>query len=108
MYNTVHFTDFGSYVVVADGCRFLSGSKYHHLNRTDIPMALQGGALRRTRVADDCWIGSNAVIMNDIGTGSIVGAGAVVTSRVEPFTIVAGNPAKPLRRRIQLGVASDR
>jgi virginiamycin A acetyltransferase len=108
MYNTVHYVDFGSYVVIADGCRFLSGAKYHSFNRTDIPMALQGGALRRVRVADDCWIGSNAVVMNDVGTGGIVGAGAVVTSAVEPYTIVAGNPARLLKRRIQLGLASDR
>jgi virginiamycin A acetyltransferase len=108
MYNTVHYVDFGSYVVVADGCRFLSGSKYHRFDRTDIPMALQGGCLRRIRVADDCWIGSNAVVMNDVGTGGVVGAGAVVTAPVESYSIVAGNPAKPLRRRIELGLVLDR
>ena len=42
-FNTIHYCDFGSYVVVADGCQFLSGSKYHNMDRVDVPMALQAG-----------------------------------------------------------------
>jgi acetyltransferase-like isoleucine patch superfamily enzyme len=99
MYNTIHHCDFGSYVVVAEGCRFLSGSRYHNFDRTDVPMAVQGGKLRRIRVGDDCWIGANAIVMTDIGTGSIVGAGSVVTAPVETSTVVAGNPARVIRKR---------
>jgi acetyltransferase-like isoleucine patch superfamily enzyme len=99
MYSTIHHCDFGSYVVAAEGCRFLSGSRYHNFDRTDVPMAVQGGKLRRVRVGDDCWIGANAIVMRDVGPGSIVGAGAVVTAPVEPYTVVAGNPARIIRRR---------
>jgi len=99
MYNTIHHCDFGSYVVVAEGCRFLSGSRYHNFERTDIPMAVQGGRLRRIRVGNDCWVGANAIVMSDIGSGSVVGAGAVVTAPVQALTIVAGNPARVIRRR---------
>lgn len=97
---TIHYCDIGSYVLIADGCQLLSGSRYHNFDRTDIPIALQGGQLRRIQIGDDCWIGANAVLMNDIGQGSVVGAGAVVTKAVEPYTVVAGNPAKPIRRRL--------
>jgi len=100
MYNTVHYCDFGSYVLVADGCRFLSGARYHNYNDTKRPMALQGGKLRRIKIGDDCWIGANAIIMDDLGTGSIAGAGAVVTRSVEPYSIVAGNPAKKIHSRL--------
>lgn len=50
----------------------------------------------------DVWIGHGAVIMPGvtIGTGAIVGSGAVVTRDVEPYTIVAGVPAKTIRRRV--------
>jgi acetyltransferase-like isoleucine patch superfamily enzyme len=99
MYNTVHHCDFGSFVLTAEGCRFLSGPHYHNYDRLDVPMALQGGKLRRIRVADDCWIGANAVVMNDVGKGSVVAAGAVVTDAVEPLTVVGGVPARLLRRR---------
>ena len=51
-------------------------------------------------IEDDVWIGASAVILPGItiGTGAIVGAGAVVTRDVEPNTIVAGVPARELRK----------
>jgi acetyltransferase-like isoleucine patch superfamily enzyme len=51
------------------------------------------------RLEDDVWIGANAVILKGVTLhrGAIVGAGAVVTSDVAPFTIVAGNPAQVVR-----------
>lgn len=99
MYNTIHHVDFGSYVLTAEGCRFLSGPNYHRFDRTDVPMALQGGTLRRIVIEDDVWVGANAVVMNDLGQGSIVGAGSVVVDKVEPFTIAAGVPCRPIRSR---------
>lgn len=99
MYNTIHHCDFGSYVLTAEGCRFLSGSRYHNFDRTDVPMALQGGNLKRIMVADDAWVGTNAVVMANLGHGSIIGAGAVVADDVDEFTIVGGVPAKVIRTR---------
>jgi acetyltransferase-like isoleucine patch superfamily enzyme len=99
MYNTVHYCDFGSYVLTAEGCRFLSGAKYHNFERTDIPMALQGGKLRRIRLADDCWIGANAIVMSSVQRGAIVGAGAVVTQEVTEYQIVGGVPARAIGSR---------
>lgn len=98
-YNVIHYCDFGSYVLISDLCQFLSGSQYHSHDRTDIPMALQKGKIRRIQIQEDTWIGANSIIMNDIGKGSIVGAGTVVTKPVEAYNIVAGNPAQIIRRR---------
>lgn len=52
-------------------------------------------------VGDRAWIGYRAVILPGIkiGEGAVVGAGAVVTKDVAPFTIVAGNPARPIGQR---------
>lgn len=99
MYNTVHHCDFGNDVMTAEGCRFLSGSKYHNFERRDIPMTQQGGELKRIRIGNDVWIGSNSVIIEDIGDGSVVGAGFVVNREVESYSIVAGNPAKLIKKR---------
>jgi len=52
-------------------------------------------------IGNDVWIGHGAVIMPGvtIGDGAIVGSSAVVTKDVEPYTIVAGVPAKVIKRR---------
>ena len=54
-----------------------------------------------TVIGNDVWIGQNAVILPGVhvGDGAIIGANSVVGSEVEPYTIVAGNPAKPIRKR---------
>ena len=51
-------------------------------------------------VEDDAWIGANSVILSGvrIGRDAVIGAGSVVTKDVEPFTIVAGNPARVIKR----------
>ncbi len=61
-------------------------------------------AQRQSRIAHighDTWIGASAMIKPEVtlGHGAIVAAGAVVTKDVDPYTIVAGTPAKPLRLR---------
>lgn len=52
-------------------------------------------------IGNDVWIGYEAVIMSGvhIGDGAIIGTRAVVTRDVEPYTIVGGLPAKPIRKR---------
>jgi virginiamycin A acetyltransferase len=54
-----------------------------------------------TIIGNDVWIGEHSTILAGvkIGDGVIIGARSVVASDVEPYTIVCGNPAKPIRRR---------
>ena len=56
----------------------------------------------RVIIGPDVWIGHAAIIMPgvSIGTGAIVGSGSVVTKNVAEYCIVAGNPAKLIRRRV--------
>ncbi|MCP5007919.1 MAG: acyltransferase, partial [Planctomycetes bacterium] len=51
-------------------------------------------------IGEDTWIGNGSVVMANIGKKCIVGAGSVVTKDVEEYSIVAGNPAKLLKKRI--------
>lgn len=55
-----------------------------------------------TTIGNDVWIGAGAFLRSGIkiGNGAIIGAHAVVTKDVEPYNIVAGNPARVLRKRI--------
>ena len=51
-------------------------------------------------IEDEVWIGARAIILKGItiGRGSIVAAGAVVTKSVPPYTLVGGNPARPIKQ----------
>ena len=59
-------------------------------------------------IGHDVWIAANACICRGVtvGTGAVIGAGAVVTHDVEPYTVAAGVPARPLRRRFAEPVAA--
>lgn len=52
-------------------------------------------------VGNDVWIATNAVIMSGVkvGDGAVIGAYSIVTKDIPPYTIVAGNPAKQIRKR---------
>lgn len=80
---------------------FLYRSSYYWDDVADDPAFFAARAARRTTLGADCWIGHGAIIKPDltIGIGAVVAAGAVVTRDVDPFMIVAGCPARPLRPR---------
>lgn len=58
-------------------------------------------AIQKTVIGHDVWIGGNAIIKQGvkIGIGAVVGMGSVVTKNIEPYSIVAGCPAKLIRKR---------
>lgn len=51
------------------------------------------------RIEDDCWIGGDVTILPNvtIGKGSTVGAGAVVTKSIPPYSVALGSPAKVVK-----------
>ncbi|WP_316182333.1 MULTISPECIES: chloramphenicol acetyltransferase [unclassified Bradyrhizobium] len=53
------------------------------------------------QIGHDVWIGHGAIVLpgRNIGTGAVVAAGAIVTKDVPAYTVVAGNPARPIKRR---------
>lgn len=56
---------------------------------------------KTTVIGNDVWIGNRAMVLQGvkIGDGVVIGAGSVVTKDVSPYTIVAGNPAREIRKR---------
>ena len=104
----------GKFCQIAAGVEFVMNGANHQMNaastypfyifgtweqnaptQNDLP--LKGD----TVIGNDVWIGQNATILPGvhIGDGAIIGANSVVGSNVAPYTIVAGNPAKLIRKR---------
>jgi phosphonate metabolism protein (transferase hexapeptide repeat family) len=75
----------------SDDAEFFEWRRAHHVN-----------------VGHDVWIGHGAIVLpgRNIGTGAVIAAGAIVTKDVPAYTIVAGNPARAIKRRFTEGVAS--
>ena len=73
----------------------------HAMMDVDKLIREQGHASKEIIIANDVWIGANATITGGvhIGKGAVVGAGAVVTGDVEPYTIVGGVPARYIKKR---------
>lgn len=102
----------GNYCSIASGFEFLSRNHPKHYASTH-PMFFNTklGFIKETpiefsnlRIGHDVWIGKNVLVTNkckSIGNGAIIGAGSVVTKDVQPYTIVAGNPAHPIGKRYE-------
>ena len=104
----------GKFCMIASGATFIMNGGNHLTEATSAyPFAIFGGAWQHamdgksyptkgnTVIGNDVWIGHDATIMPGvtIGDGAIIATKAVVAKNVEPYTIVGGNPAKPIKKR---------
>lgn len=89
----------GDRTLVGYGAKILSSN--HEIPPIGQRIIDSGHKPAPVEIGQDCWIGANAIILPgvNIGTGTIVGAGSVVTSDISPNTIAAGVPAKVIRER---------
>lgn len=83
---------------------FTYRSRSHGLGAEDDPDIFAWRRDHRVVIGADVWIGHAAIVMPGvtIGTGAVIGAGAVVTRDVAAYTVVAGVPARVLRRRFDV------
>ncbi|MGH8875977.1 MAG: CatB-related O-acetyltransferase [Stackebrandtia sp.] len=106
----------GKYCALATGTRFImAGANHPDLGVSTFPFTIFGGEWAErtldvlsgipsrgdTVVGNDVWFGYRSLVMPGvtIGDGAIIASGSVVIADVPPYTIVGGNPAKPIRQR---------
>lgn len=91
--------EIGDHCMLANGCFVTDAS--HRYDDPDKPITWQGFESKGpTRIGNNCWLGANVVVTGGVTIGErcVVGANSVVTKDVEPFTIVAGSPARAIRQ----------
>lgn len=106
----------GKFCAIASGTRFImAGANHPTAGVSTFPFTIFGGTWAEktmdiitsipsrgdTVIGNDVWFGYNTTIMPGvrIGDGAVVATGAVVTADVAPYTIVGGNPARPVKQR---------
>ena len=109
----------GKFCQIASGVEFVMNGANHKMNSVSTfpfytlegwdmdPPSLDDLPIKGdTVIGNDVWIGQDAVILPGvhIGDGAIIGACSVVGSDVDPYSIVAGDPAKLLRKRFDDGL----
>lgn len=90
----------GDNVLMGEDVLFLT--RNHAFADATMPIRQQGYlGIDEILVGDDVWIGTRCILLPGVhvGTGAVIGAGSVVTRSVEPYAIVAGNPAAVVGRR---------
>lgn len=90
----------GNGVMIASHVSIYAGN--HVFSSVSQPMHSQGLNAIGISIADDVWIGTGTRLLDgvEVGTGSVIAAGAVVTKSVAPFTINAGVPARVIGSRV--------
>jgi acetyltransferase-like isoleucine patch superfamily enzyme len=86
------------HVLLGSRVSVLSGHALHVLDDSGRWSPFDPERLERVRIGPNTWVGEAAVIVADVGSGCMVGAGAVVTTPVRDAVVVAGNPARFVRR----------
>ncbi len=100
-YSILGRVSIGDRVQIASGVSIPSGRHQHLMQQTGDRSLAAGlshdASFATVHIGHDTWIGERAVVMADVGTGCVVGAGAVVCEPVPNGTLAVGVPAKSIR-----------
>lgn len=103
------YADLGDEVMLADGVQILSGGREHGRDQASAAsMQAQSQTFQQVRVHRGAWVGAAAVVMADVGEGTVVGAGAVVNKPLPDFALAVGVPARVLRQAGKERVVDDK
>jgi virginiamycin A acetyltransferase len=84
----------GNRTQVASHVQVLSGRRQHSRDVTGNISGSEEGRFERVQIGADCWIGASCIVMASVGSGTTIGAGAVVVKPIDPGVVAVGNPAR--------------
>ncbi|BFT29632.1 acyltransferase [Alteromonas sp. D210916BOD_24] len=89
----------GENTLLGSGVHVMSGKGQHNFDDDTMPIKDQGGTFAKVTIGANCWVGNAALIMANVGAGSVIAAGAVVVDDIPENAIAVGNPAKVVKYR---------
>lgn len=98
-YSIISMCTIGDDVIIAARCSIMSGAHHHDVDDIENTFYESKSSFKRIFLGDNLWIGTHAVIMEDVASHTAIGAGAVVTKKFPPYSILGGVPARLIRRR---------
>lgn len=114
-YNTILSCEDGLGIYIGDNVGIAAycyiRTANHKIQNIDIPILKQGHDFKILThkdnnysivIEDDVWIGANSIILSGsyLSKGVVISAGSVVSSKIPPYSIVAGNPARVIKSRL--------
>jgi len=114
-YNTILSCEDGLGIYIGDNvgiaayCYFRTAN--HKIDNIELPILKQGHDYKTISfndsnysivIEDDVWIGAHSIILSGshLSKGTVISAGSVVSSKIPPYSIVAGNPARVIKSRL--------
>ena len=97
-YCIIGMSKIGNHTTIGSGVHILSGKKQHGYREIGKPIQEQERIFKTINIGENCWIGNNAVILEDLGQQNVVGAGSVVAIYFGDYVILAGNPSRIISR----------
>ena len=97
-YAIIGSAQLGEHCLIGSRASILSGKELHVMGDDGLWTPYSADRLSQVKLARNAWIGEGAIIAADIGEGSMVGAGSVVTMDIKPHIIVTGNPARFVKK----------
>lgn len=93
--------EIGERTQIASHVQILGGRHQHARGVDDRIMGADQDRFKNIVIGADCWIGASAIVMEDVGCKTTIGAGAVVTRPIPAGVVAVGNPARLLERSAQ-------
>jgi virginiamycin A acetyltransferase len=95
----IGMANIGDDSLLADHVYVLSGGHQHGTADGSVTIQGQPQEFVQISIGKNVWIGTNSVIMADVGDDCVIGAGSVVTRPIPPGTVAVGSPARVIRSR---------
>jgi acetyltransferase-like isoleucine patch superfamily enzyme len=90
----------GERTQIASHVQIFGGGHQHRRDGNGHILPADARTFETVTIGDDCWVGASAIVMANVGAGTTIGAGAVVTRPIPAHVVAVGNPARVIDRPV--------